>query len=376
MSSTSRGPTEEAVLNALRTIQDPDLHRDIVSLGFVKNLRIDDGRVTLTIELTTPACPVKEQFQAQAHEAVMALDGVRGVEVTMTADTSRRGVEIKNLIPGIGHCLAVASGKGGVGKSTVAANLALALAAEGAQVGLLDADIYGPSQPMMFGVSDQKPAVTSDRQLVPIERYGIKLMSIGFIADERSPVIWRGPMVGKMVQEFLAHVAWGELDYLVVDLPPGTGDAQLTLVQSAPLSGAVIVTTPQEVALEDVVRALRMFERVEVPILGLLENMAFFVCDGCGKRHAIFSSGGGRRAAESLQIPYLGEIPLEGDVCRGGDDGTPALIAQPDSVVAQSFREAARQVAANLSVAAFRTDLAPGELLSISRRRSGGTAES
>ena len=361
------GLTEAAVLNALKVIQDPDLRRDIVSLGFVKDLQIDGGKVSFKIELTTPACPVKEQFEAQAREVVGALDGVDEVEVTMTADTSRREVQIQNLIPGIGHCIAVASGKGGVGKSTVAANLALALAAEGAKVGLMDADIYGPSQPIMFGTRE-RPMVSDERKLIPIERYGIKLMSIGFIADDRTPVIWRGPLVGKMVQEFLANVTWGELDYLVVDLPPGTGDAQLTLVQSAPLSGALIVTTPQEVALEDVVRAMRMFETVEVPILGLVENMSYFVCEH-GTRYNIFSHGGGRRAAEDLGIPFVGEIPLDSSICTGGDEGEPVMLRDPDSPVGKAFREMARQVAANASVAAMGQHVSQKDLLEIADRR-------
>jgi ATP-binding protein involved in chromosome partitioning len=367
-SKQTPGLTETKVLDALRAIQDPDLHKDIVSLGFVKNLVIDTGRVSFDIELTTPACPVKEQFQTRARELVGALEGVSAVEVRMTANTATRGVVYQNLIPGIAYSIAVASGKGGVGKSTVAANLALALAAEGARVGLLDADIYGPSQHIMFGIHE-RPSIPNEKKLIPIDRYGIKLMSIGFIADERSPVIWRGPLVGKMVQEFLANTAWGELDYLVIDLPPGTGDAQLTLVQSAPLSGAVVVTTPQEVALEDVTRALRMFTRVEVPILGLIENMSWFLCDGCGKRHDIFSAGGGRRAADELDIPFLGEIPLDGGICQGGDAGTPVMVQSPESETAQAFRDLARTVAANVSVVALRKGITQQELTQISRSR-------
>jgi ATP-binding protein involved in chromosome partitioning len=367
--NTTGGPTQEMVLEALKAIQDPDLKKDIVTLGFVKNLTIEGGKVSFDIELTTPAGPVNEQFQGQARERVGALAGVEEVEVRMTSNPAAAGgVVYQDLVPGIAHTIAVASGKGGVGKSTVAANLALALVAEGAKVGLLDADIYGPSQHIMFG-THERPSVTPDRKLIPVERYGIKLMSIGFIADERSPIIWRGPLVGKMVQEFLANTAWGELDYLVIDLPPGTGDAQLTLVQSVPLSGAVVVTTPQEVALEDVVRALRMFQRVEVPMLGLVENMSWFVCDGCGKRHDIFSAGGGRKAAEELDIPFLGEIPLDGSVCQGGDDGTPVLVQAPDSETAQAFRTLARTVAANASVAVRQKGIGQQELTQISKNR-------
>ncbi len=363
--------TPEDVLKTLSAIRDPDLGKDIVTLGFVKDLAIDEGRVSFTIELTTPACPAKETFQETATELVGALEGVEEVDVTMTSrapQPHRPPDTPPDILPEVAHIIAVASGKGGVGKSTVAANLALALAADGARVGLLDADIYGPSQPIMFGLKEQ-PQATADRKILPLEKYGLKLMSLGFIADERMPVIWRGPLVGKMVQEFLANVEWGELDYLIVDLPPGTGDAQLTLVQSAPLSGAVIVTTPQEVALEDVVRALRMFQRVNVHILGLVENMAYFICDECGKRHDIFSSGGGRAAAEDLGIPFVGEIPLEAAVCEGGDAGTPAVAADPGSAVAAAFTEIARSVAANTSIATMKENVSQRELADISDKR-------
>jgi ATP-binding protein involved in chromosome partitioning len=298
---------------------------------------------------------------------------VKEVAVEMTSrapQAQQQSEEEPDILPGVAHIIAVASGKGGVGKSTVAANLALALAADGARVGLLDADIYGPSQPIMFGINEQ-PDTTSERKILPLEKYGIKLMSLGFVTDERMPVIWRGPLVGKMVQEFLANVVWGELDYLIVDLPPGTGDAQLTLVQSAPLSGAVIVTTPQEVALEDVVRALRMFQRVNVHILGLVENMAYFVCNECGTRHDIFRTGGGRRAAEDLGIPFVGEIPLEAAVCEGGDAGTPAVMADAESPVSQAFIKIAREVAANASIATMKQDIGQRELADISDKRRG-----
>ncbi|MFC1559014.1 Mrp/NBP35 family ATP-binding protein [Gemmatimonadota bacterium] len=369
------GPTPEAVLETLSSIQDPDLGKDIVSLGFIKNLEIDGGTVAFTIELTTPACPAKDLFVSQARELVGQLEGVEQVDVSLGASQTQPQVQPQNLIPGVSHTIAVASGKGGVGKSTIAANLALALARDGAKVGLMDADIYGPSIPIMFGINE-RPDTTGEgnegNRIIPLEKYGIKLMSLGFLADERMPVIWRGPLVGKMVQEFLERVEWGELDYLVVDLPPGTGDAQLTLVQSAPLSGAVVVTTPQEVALEDVVRALRMFERVNVHILGLVENMAYFTCDGCGKQHNIFSSGGGRRTATQLGIPFVGEVPLEGSVCEGGDAGTPAIIADPDSAVSQVFMEMARAVAANASIVSMREGISQRELAEISEKRQEG----
>lgn len=360
--------SEKSILDALRGIRDPDLGDDIVSLGFVKNILIEGGKVSFIIELTTPACPVKDQFKQQAHDAVMELDGVDEVDVVITADTSRQQFERANPIPGVKYSIAVASGKGGVGKSTVAANLAVALARDGAAVGLMDADIYGPSIPIMFGINE-RPQITEEKKIIPIEKYGIKLMSLGFIADERTPVIWRGPLVGKMVQEFLSNVEWGELDYLIIDLPPGTGDAQLTLVQSAPLSGAVVVTTPQKVALEDVIRALKMFERVDVHIVGLVENMAYFVCGSCGERHDIFSSGGGAQTAEELGIPFVGEIPLNASICEGGDAGVPAVVADEQSEVGQAFIEIARSVAANTSAVTMKKGLSQKELAEISHRR-------
>jgi len=366
------GPAPEAVLEALSTIKDPDLGKDIVSLDFIKDLVIDGGTVSFTIELTTPACPAKEYFVTQAREQVGKVEGVEKVEVALSSSQASPQVQPQNLIPGVAHTIAVASGKGGVGKSTVAANLALALASDGAKVGLMDADIYGPSIPIMFGIHDRPDTTTEGNRIVPLEKYGIKLMSLGFLADDRMPVIWRGPLVGKMVQEFLERVDWGELDYLIVDLPPGTGDAQLTLVQNAPLTGALVVTTPQEVALEDVVRALRMFERVNVRILGVVENMAWFVCDGCGKQHNIFSAGGGRRTAEELGLPFVGEIPLDGSICEGGDAGAPSIIAEPDSEVSRAFMEMARAVAANASIVSMREGVSQRELADISGKRQEG----
>ncbi len=315
--------SNEAVLEALSGIQDPDLGKDIVSLGFVKDLRVDGGRVAFAIELTTPACPVKGQMEREARARVAALPGVAEVEVRMTSSVPQAPVgQGSELLPGVRHAVAVASGKGGVGKSTVAVNLAAALAAAGATVGLMDADIYGPSIPIMMGMRTARPSVR-DGKLVPLERFGLKLMSLGFIAGDDTPVIWRGPLVGKLVQQFLADVDWGTLDYLVVDLPPGTGDAQLTLTQAAPLAGAVIVTTPQDVALEDVRRGVRMFEKVNVPVLGIVENMAYFICPDCGSRHEIFSHGGGAEAARAFEVPFLGEIPIDPAIRMGGTRGSP-----------------------------------------------------
>jgi ATP-binding protein involved in chromosome partitioning len=341
------------ILDALRAVRDPDLHRDIVDLGFVKDLRLDGGRVAFTIELTTPACPVREQMEAQARQIVAALPGVRDVQVRMTAQVRAGSGSSVPEIAGVRNLVAVASGKGGVGKSTVAVNLALALQQDGARVGLLDADIYGPSIPIMMGTQASPPGMQGN-QILPVEKHGLRLMSVGFLAGPEAPIVWRGPMVHKMVSQFLGAVAWGELDYLVVDLPPGTGDAQLTLTQAAPLSGAVIVTTPQDVALEDVYRGVRMFEQVKVPILGIVENMSFFACSNCGHREEIFAHGGGRRAAEKYAVPFLGEIPILPAIRAAGDRGVPIVAADPKSPAAEAFRAVARNCAAQLSTIAFK----------------------
>jgi ATP-binding protein involved in chromosome partitioning len=344
----------EQVLRALRQVQDPDLHKDIVELGFVKDVRLDGGNVAFTIELTTPACPVREQMQAQARQVVAALPGVQSVEVRMAAQVRAMAGAGASPIPGVRSVVAVASGKGGVGKSTVAVNLALALQRDGARTGLLDADIYGPSIPIMMGTQSQQPSLLGN-QILPVEAHGLKLMSIGFLAGPEAPVVWRGPMVHKMVTQFLGGVVWGELDYLVVDLPPGTGDAQLTLTQTAPLSGAVIVTTPQDVALEDVHRAVRMFEQVKVPILGVVENMSYYSCPSCGHRDEIFAHGGGRRAAAKYEVPFLGEVPIVPAIRAAGDGGVPIVASAPDSAPAQAFRAVARAAAARLATLAHRS---------------------
>ncbi|HET9235134.1 MAG TPA: Mrp/NBP35 family ATP-binding protein [Candidatus Eisenbacteria bacterium] len=352
--------TREAVLEALRQVQDPDLHRDIVSLDFVKDLTIEGGRVAFRIELTTPACPVKDELQRQAEERVAALPGVENVTVAMDARVPASPASSgTGVLAGVRHAVAVASGKGGVGKSTVAVNVAAALAREGARVGLLDADIYGPSIPIMLGLRQSRPEVRAGK-LVPLERFGIRMMSIGFIAGEETPVIWRGPMVSKLVQQFLADVDWGDLDYLIIDLPPGTGDAQLTLSQAAPLAGAVIVTTPQPVALEDVKRGVRMFEKVNVPILGIVENMALFVCPTCGSRHEIFSHGGGEAAAREFEVPFLGEVPIDPSIRAGGDTGVPVVVSHPEGPSAHVFRQIAQRIARELSILAFPTPAGSG----------------
>src|ERR671926_333426 len=293
---------EQDVLDALRVVRDPDLHRDIVSLNFVQNLRIDpSGAVAFDINLTTPACPVKDELKSQARMAVARLPWVTDVHVTMTANTAAaRGGPTNQtpLIPRVKNVVAVASGKGGVGKSTTSVNLAVALSQTGARVGLLDADIYGSNVPLMMGLKERPEVQGHEGHIQPILRYGIKLVSIGFFLDERKPVIWRGPMVHGAIQQFLRDFDWGDLDYLVVDLPPGTGDAPLSLSQLIPLSGVVIVTTPQDVALQDVSKGVGMFRRLEVPIVGIVENMAYFVCPCCNTRTDIFGTGGGHRLAE------------------------------------------------------------------------------
>jgi ATP-binding protein involved in chromosome partitioning len=349
--------TKEQILEALQVVIDPDLHRSIVDLGFVQNLRVCDGNAAFDIELTTPACPVREELQQQAEDAVLAIPGINQVSITMTAQT-RRPPEIQNLIPGVKNAIAVASGKGGVGKSTTAVNLAIALSQTGATVGLMDADIYGPSIPIMMGVPegeqpDGQEFPDGTQRIFPLERHGVKLMSVGFLTEKGSPIIWRGPMISKMVQTFLGSVVWGELDYLIIDLPPGTGDTQLSLVQNAPLSGAVIVTTPENVALEDVVRAGRMFEKMAatgtpVPILGIVENMSWFETPG-GERIELFGSGGGQRAAEMFDVPLLGQVPRVLEITSGGDAGAPITAADPENPVSEIYREIAGGVARRVS---------------------------
>jgi len=349
--------TQDDVLRVLGTIQDPDLHRDIVSLGFVQDVKITDGRVSFAIVLTTPACPVRDQMKAAAERVVLGLPGVRDVAVEMKANTvtGRAGAGPgERLLPGVRNVVAVASGKGGVGKTTTSVNLALALAETGAQVGLLDADIYGPNIPLMMGFKSRPEMQGEDGKIIPVSSYGVKLISIGFFLGENDQaVIWRGPMVHSAIQQFLKDVHWGELDYLVVDLPPGTGDAPLSLSQLVPLSGVVVVTTPQDVALQDVVKGIAMFQRLEVPIVGIVENMAYFLCPCCNTRANIFGEGGGRRLAERAGIPFLGEVPLHQSVREGGDAGRPVVVSAPDSPQAEAFRQVAGAAAARLSVLAY-----------------------
>lgn len=344
--------TADQVLDALRVVKDPDLHRDIVSLGFVQKLEIEGPRVSFDVVLTTPACPVKGELHDQARAAVLALPGVDDVAVNMTfsvASSRKSGSEV--LIPQVRNVVAIASGKGGVGKSTVSTNLAVALAARGARVGLFDADIYGPNIPLMMGLKD-KPDMygTEDNRIIPQVCYGVKVMSIGFfVGDDDTPVIWRGPMVHGAINQFLRDVDWGELDYLIVDLPPGTGDAPLSLTQLVPVAGVVIVTTPQDVALQDVTKGVGMFEKLDVPIAGVVENMSYFCCPHCGQNTEIFGAGGGRRVSEKYEIPLLGRIPLDPTIREGGDQGRPVALAGSENPLAEAFLATADQMAARIS---------------------------
>lgn len=351
--------TTEQVIAALSTVQEPELGGDLVSRKMIKDVTIEGTRVAFTVELTTPACPLKDQIQAECEAAVRTIAGVTEVAIEFTANVRRNaGIPEQEAISGVAHVLAVAAGKGGVGKSTVAANLAIALAQEGARVGLLDADIYGPSVPIMFGLRDKgQPPVyqteAGEPMIIPFEQHGIKLISVGFLVDESQPVIWRGPMVSQMLRQFIRNVAWEPLDYLVVDMPPGTGDVALTLAQSLPLAGALIVTTPQTVATADVVKAIQMFNRVNVPVLGIIENMAYFVAPDTGTRYNIFGTGGAAHLAASHDLPVLGEIPLGMSIREGGDSGMPAVLSDMPDAYAESFRQLARQVAARISVLAL-----------------------
>ncbi|HXX60564.1 MAG TPA: Mrp/NBP35 family ATP-binding protein [Candidatus Sulfotelmatobacter sp.] len=343
--------TDTAVYDALRQVQEPELGGDLMSRNMVKGLAIDGSRVALTIELTTPACPLKDEIEADIRAKLAPL-GAQTVDVTWNAMV-RRAVPTAQaqLVPGVKNVLAVASGKGGVGKSTVAANLAVALAMEGAAVGLLDADITGPNIPQMMGL-DGQPSATPEGKIRPLERHGVKVISIQFFVPEGQPIVWRGPLVGGAIQQFLRDVDWGELDYLVVDLPPGTSDAQLTLAQAVSISGSVLVTTPQEVALSDVTKALAMFRRMSVPVIGVVENMGSFVCAHCGEVTEIFGRGGGERFAQRNELEYLGSIPLDVTVRQGGDAGVPAVAQREPGPAALVLRELARTVAARMSVRA------------------------
>ncbi len=342
--------TEQAVWEALAKVEDPELHRDVVSLGMIQNLKVEGDQVSLTLVLTTPACPVRGKFEQDVRAAVASIPGISKVELATSAMVRSTRPFDQQGMPGVRNVIAVASGKGGVGKTTVSVNIAVALAKEGAKVGLMDADIYGPNVPLMMGLT-AVPAL-KDQRIVPAENFGVKVMSMGFLIRQEEAVIWRGPMLHGAINKFLKEVEWGDLDYLVVDLPPGTGDVQLSLSQSIPLTGALIVTTPQDVALQDVRRSIAMFEKVKVPILGVVENMSGFVCPHCGKPTDIFSKGGGAEAARRLKIPFLGEVPLVPEVRIGSDTGHPIVLTHPDSPAAAALIQAAKRMAAQVSILA------------------------
>ena len=341
--------TEQEILQALSAIEDPDLHRDIVSLGFVQTPEIDGDVVTVRIVLTTPACPVREKIETDARELLLALPGVREANITMEASVPQHRGGQQKPIEGVRNIIAVASNKGGVGKSTVSTNLSVALAALGAKVGLLDADITGPNIPTMMGIG-QGAQVDGPGGLRVEEKYGVKVCSIGFVLPRGTPVVWRGPMIGTAVRQLLHDISWGELDYLLIDLPPGTSDASMSMCQEAPISGVVIVSTPQDVALEDAAKAVAMFDKLNVPVFGIIENMSYFVCPHCGDKTDIFGHGGARQAAEDLGLEFLGELPIDPATRQGADDGVPIVVSAAEGPQAMAFLDVAKQVAARCSV--------------------------
>jgi ATP-binding protein involved in chromosome partitioning len=343
--------TPEAVLGALSRVMDPELGRDLVSLGMIRNVSVSGGEVSLDLVLTTPACPMKEEMKASVEEAVRGIPGVSSVDVRVSADVraAKDPAEGRRPVDGVRNILAVASGKGGVGKSTISANIAVALHRAGARVGLLDADIYGPSIPTLFRLKGHK-LTGENGMILPADADGIKVLSIGFMLEDDSPVIWRGPLLMKALEQFLHGTKWGELDYLVIDLPPGTGDVQLSLVQMTPVAGAVVVTTPQDLALIDVKKAVRMFEKVGVPILGVIENMSYFLCPHCEGRSEIFGHGGAAEACRAMGLRFLGEVPLQVELREASDEGVPLVARTPDSPAARAIERAAAEAAAALAV--------------------------
>jgi len=348
-------PDRDAVLNALRVVHDPDLRRDIVSLGFIKDLTIDKGRVSFAIELTTPACPVKDQLREQANSAVRALPGVTSVDVRMTANV--RSVSAPELgrppLPGVKNIIAVGAGKGGVGKTTVAVNLALALARYGSRVGILDGDIYGPNVPIMLGLSATQ-LTTDGKQIVPAEKHGVQVVSMGFLTADDAPVIWRGPMLHSAIQQFFREVAWRDLDYLIVDMPPGTGDVALSLSQTVPVVGSIVVTTPQKVSLADTLRAVKMYQKLNIAPIGLVENMSYYACPNCHHEADIFGHGGGEKLAEQMDVPFLGRLPVYQPIREGGDTGIPLVVSEPGSSAARAIMLVAERTAAQVSILAHK----------------------
>jgi ATP-binding protein involved in chromosome partitioning len=345
----------DAVLNALRTVNDPDLRRDIVSLGFVKDLTLTGQQVAFTIELTTPACPVKDQMRDQAAAAVRAV-GATEVEIKMTARVRSVSAPEKGHQPhpGIKNVIAVGAGKGGVGKSTVAVNLAMALAAMGSRVGILDGDVYGPNIPLMLGLHSTQ-LTTDGKNIVPAERYGVQVVSMAFLTQDDAAIVWRGPMLHGAIQQFFRDVAWKDLDYLIVDMPPGTGDVALSLSQTVPVVGAVVVTTPQQVSLSDSRRALRMYQKLNIPPMGVVENMSYFSCSNCHHESDLFGHGGGESLATEMGVPFLGRLPIYQAIREGGDKGVPFVTTEPDSVAGRAFKSLAERVAAQVSIAAHKS---------------------
>jgi ATP-binding protein involved in chromosome partitioning len=342
--------SEAEVLAALQKVQEPELRRDLVSLNMIRDLKIEGDQVSFTVMLTTPACPLRSQIEQEARQAVASLPGVKRVEVKLSANVPSDGRPRGLLDLPIRNAVAVGSGKGGVGKTTVAVNTAVVLAQHGARVGLLDADIYGPNVPTMMGL-DRLPPVQGNK-LQPAEAYGVKVMSIGFLVKPGQPLIWRGPMLHSAIRQFLTDVNWGELDYLIIDLPPGTGDAALSLAQSLPLSGGIIVTLPQQVSLDDAWRGLEMFRQLDVPVFGIVENMSYLELPD-GTRMDIFGSGGGKLLAERAGVPFIGAIPIDPQVRSGGDSGKPVVVTHPESAVARALARVAMDIAARISVAAI-----------------------
>lgn len=367
--------SQEAVLNALKTVQDPDLKRDLVTLNMIRDLAISpEGKVSVRVVLTTPACPLKGKIEDDVRSALRSVAGVTSVDVKMDAEVRRSaapapGAGGTQAIEGVAHIIAVSSGKGGVGKSTVAVNLATALALEGARVGLMDADVYGPNLPTMMGVIGE-PRIEQHPQkgeiFIPPSAHGVKVMSMGFLVQGDQPLVWRGPMLHSVVNQFCHKVNWGNLDYLVVDMPPGTGDVQLSLAQLVPVTGAVLVTTPQEVSAQDVRKAYHMFEKVRVPVMGIVENMSWFSCDGCSKKHFLFGTDGGKAIAKKFNTELLAQFPLVQKVREGGDEGTPVVIREPSSEIAQAFRELAKKVAQKTSILASE-GVDPSQLVQIGK---------
>jgi ATP-binding protein involved in chromosome partitioning len=347
------------VLDALKVVRDPDLNRDIVSLGFIKDLKIEAGRVAFTIELTTPACPVKDQMRDQARAAVMQVPGVTAVDVHLSAKVREAvgGDGSRQSLPGVKNIIAVGAGKGGVGKTTVAVNLAIALEKCGGKVGIIDADIYGPNVPIMLGMKTQ--LATDGQKIIPAEKYGLKVISMGFLTTDDAPIIWRGPMLHGALQQFFREVRWNDLDYLVIDLPPGTGDVSLSLSQTVPVAGAIVVTTPQTVSLADSRRAVAMYKKLNIPPLGIIENMSYFTCPNCQHEADIFGHGGGERMAAELGIPFIGRVPIYQPIREGSDAGVPLMISEPESPAARAFMAAAERTAAQVSIASYNRPTIP-----------------